>query len=44
MKCGVWVDVGAVGVCFVNDEPGYVGENGERVVFGKSWDVYYCGC
>ena len=44
MKCGVWVDVGAVGVCLVNDEPGYVGENGERVVFGKSWDIYYCGC
>ena len=43
MQCGVWVDVGAVGVCLVYDESGDVGEDGERVVLGEGRDVYECG-
>ena len=42
MQCGVWVDVGAVGVCFVYDESGDVGEDDEGVILGKGWDVNEC--
>ena len=41
MECGVWMDVGAVCVGFVDDLSGYVCEYNEWMIFGKCWNVYY---
>ena len=41
MECGVWVDVGAVCVCFVDYLSGYVCEYNEWVILRNGLDVYY---
>ena len=39
MKYSIWVDVGAVGVGFVDDLSCEVGEEDEWVIFREVWDV-----
>ena len=41
MECGVWMDVGAVCVGFVDDLSGYVCEYNEWMIFGKCWNGHY---